>query len=304
MRGRGGAASASPAPPSPRTWTPTRYRAGDALAAVPLLPARVDRTPRMRNESPRSAGPWAAQAREEHEREAQAAQGRHRASGVNGRGARRSHDGTVVTGADLRGGDVDDRHVGRGTVGGKAGGGDLDVRPGSAGIAAVQQIALTTWDWATRLMRVGLINALLPAATLAFCHHLASTRSSRPPLSRSATTSRRRAPRGRVHRVPPPRRSPSPSRPLPARSSTAPLSARCGRRRCAANSQRYISACDRSARPVQEAARVATAWDAEVLATARAAWVASAWAAWRDGRAGRTGSGRESCSARRRGGTR
>ncbi len=86
-------------------------------------------------------------------------------------------DGTVVTGADLTGGDVDERHVGRGTVGGKAGGGDLDVRPGSAGVAAVQQIALTTWDWATLLKRVGLINAhLTPRAPPGRNPHVPSPR--------------------------------------------------------------------------------------------------------------------------------
>jgi len=69
-------------------------------------------------------------------------------------------DGTVVTGADLTGGDIDERHVGRGIVGGKAGCGDLDVRPGSAGVAAVQQFALTTWDWATLLKRVWGFDAL------------------------------------------------------------------------------------------------------------------------------------------------
>jgi hypothetical protein len=53
---------------------------------------------------------------------------------------------------------------------------------------------------------------------------------------------------GRVPRVLSPRRSSRPSRPLPVRSSTAPPSAHCGRRRCAANSQRSISACDRAAR--------------------------------------------------------
>jgi hypothetical protein len=70
------------------------------------------------------------------------------------------HDGTVVTGADLTGGDVDERHVGRGTVGGDVRGGDLDARPGSAGVAAVQQIALTKWDWATLLKRVWGFDAL------------------------------------------------------------------------------------------------------------------------------------------------
>jgi hypothetical protein len=35
----------------------------------------------------------------------------------------------------------------------------------------------------------------------------------------------------------------------------------------------------------EEIARVATAWDAEALATAQAARVATAWDAWRDGRA-------------------
>jgi hypothetical protein len=125
-----------------------------------------------------------------------------------------------------------------------------------------------------------------------------AARSSRPQPSRSATTSRRRAPRGRVHRVVPPRRSSRPGRPLPVRSSTAPLSARCGRRRCAANSLHPISACDRAARSVREAACVATAWAAAASATARAARVASARVAWRDDRAGRTGRGRENFSKR------
>jgi hypothetical protein len=48
----------------------------------------------------------------------------------------------------------------------------------------------------------------------------------------------------------------------------------------------------------EEIARVATAWDAEALATARAARVATAWVAWRGGRADRTGSGRENSSER------
>jgi hypothetical protein len=48
----------------------------------------------------------------------------------------------------------------------------------------------------------------------------------------------------------------------------------------------------------EETAWVATAWAAAVLATARAAWVASARVAWRDDTAGRTGSGRENFSKR------
>ena len=63
-------------------------------------------------------------------------------------------------GADHAGGEVDERHVGRGTVGGDVRGGDLDARPGSAGVAAVQQIALTKWDWATLLKRVWGFDAL------------------------------------------------------------------------------------------------------------------------------------------------
>jgi hypothetical protein len=51
------------------------------------------------------------------------------------------HDGIVVAGGD---------HVA----------GDLHVRPPSAGVAAVQQIALTTWDWATLLKRVWGFDAL------------------------------------------------------------------------------------------------------------------------------------------------
>jgi len=38
--------------------------------------------------------------------------------------------------------------------------GNLPVRPPSAGVAAVQQIALTTWDWATLLKRVWGFDAL------------------------------------------------------------------------------------------------------------------------------------------------
>ena len=43
---------------------------------------------------------------------------------------------------------------------------------------------------------------------------------------------------------------------------------------------------------------VVSAWDARDLATARAARVVSVWVAWRDGRAGRTGWGREDFSKR------
>ena len=68
---------------------------------------------------------------------------------------RTGHDG-----ADHAGGEVDERHVGRGTVGGDVRGGDLDARPGSAGVAAVHQIALTKWDWATLLKRVWGFDAL------------------------------------------------------------------------------------------------------------------------------------------------
>ncbi|MFO0631012.1 MAG: hypothetical protein U0325_36035 [Polyangiales bacterium] len=52
------------------------------------------------------------------------------------------------------GDDDDKRHVGHGTVGGNAQGGDLDVRPRSAGVEAVQQIALTKWERATLPKRV------------------------------------------------------------------------------------------------------------------------------------------------------
>jgi hypothetical protein len=52
-----------------------------------------------------------------------------------------------------------------------------------------------------------------------------AARSSRPQPSRSPTTSRRRAPRGRVHRVLPPRPAPRAVRPRPSRSSTTSLSA-------------------------------------------------------------------------------
>jgi hypothetical protein len=58
------------------------------------------------------------------------------------------------------------------------------------------------------------------------------------------------------------------------------------------------------ARSLQPAVRVATAWGAEALATARAARIAAARVARRDGRAGRAGRGRERFSARRRGGPR
>jgi hypothetical protein len=86
------------------------------------------------------------------------------------------------------------------------------------------------------------LRAPLPAASLAFFHHLAPTRPGRPRPSRSSTaplstrsvwprssrsspTSLSRAPCGRVPRVLPPPRAPRPGRPLPARPSTAPLSA-------------------------------------------------------------------------------
>jgi hypothetical protein len=80
--------------------------------------------------------------------------------------------------ADPAGGEVDERHVGRGTVGDDVKGGDVDARPRSTGVATVQEIALTKWDWATLLQRVSRIYA-----------HLAP-----------------RAPPGRNPRVPPPSR--------------------------------------------------------------------------------------------------
>jgi hypothetical protein len=147
--------------------------------------------------------------------------------------------------------------------------------------------------------------ALHAAAFIASFHHHA------PP----------RAPRGRCPRVLPPRPSPRSTRPLPTRSSTAsrsttswPVAIRaflhhaalraavapvCGGSSC------IISACDGTARdPCKRLACVATAWDAEALATSRAGWVASAWVAWRDGRMGRMGISREHSSERRRGGSR
>jgi hypothetical protein len=66
-------------------------------------------------------------------------------------------------------------------------------------------------------------HALLPAATSAFFHRAARTRSPRPRPSRSSTASRSRAPPGRNQRVLPPPHSPRPSRPLPARSSPTSL---------------------------------------------------------------------------------
>ena len=57
------------------------------------------------------------------------------------------------------------------------------------------------------------------------------------------------------------------------------------------------------ARSLQAAACVATAWAAAVLASARAARVATTWVAWRDDRVGRAGRGREHSRERRRGGS-
>jgi hypothetical protein len=50
--------------------------------------------------------------------------------------------------------------VGTIVAGGDLAEGDLDVRPPSAGVAAVQQIGLTMWDWATLLKRVWGADAL------------------------------------------------------------------------------------------------------------------------------------------------
>ena len=85
--------------------------------------------------------------------------------------------------------------------------------------------------------------------------------------------------------------------PLLRRSPCAPSPRRAAR--CVADWPCAISACDATARDsCIWAACVATAWDAETWTTARAARVATAWAAWRDGRAGRMGSGRENFSER------
>jgi hypothetical protein len=123
------------------------------------------------------------------------------------------YDGTVVTGADPAGGDVDDRHLGRATVGGSVKGGDPDARLGSAGVAAVQQIALTARGWATVLKRVCEFVALACRCTdcggrmqlIAVISDRAvieRTRAPRPlTRARPSTTSRSRAPRDRCPRV-------------------------------------------------------------------------------------------------------
>ena len=147
-----------------------------------------------------------------------------------------AHDG-----ADHAGGEVDERHVGRGTVGCDVRGGDLDARPGSAGVAAVHQIALTKWDWATLLKRVWGFDALACSGCGGQTRFIV------------VITDR-------------------------------------------AASERILRRMGEDAE--EEIARVATAWDAEALATARAARVATAWVAWRGGRADRTGSGRENSSER------
>jgi hypothetical protein len=159
------------------------------------------------------------------------------------------------------------------------------------------------------------------AATRASFHRAALTRTVRPQPARPTTTSLPRAPCGRVHRVPPPRPASRAGRPRSVRSSTASLFASQSAAARALVDGASLGAlcsppvrselptlhlgvrqgCERS---MQEAARVASAWAAEALTIARAAWVASAWVAWRDGRAGRTGSGREDFRARRRGGPR
>ena len=159
-----------------------------------------------------------------------------------------------------------------------------------------------------------------------------STRPSRPRPPRSSTTSLRRVPVDRCQRVLLPPHSDAsraaaalasfhhvaltrPSRPQPARSSTAPLSASwstvahafvdgasLGALRSpllrSESPARHLGVRRGCARAMREAARVVTAWDAEALAIARAAGVAAAWTAWRDGRADRTGRGRENFSKR------
>jgi hypothetical protein len=201
-------------------------------------------------------------------------------------------DGTVVTGADPAGGDVDARHVGRGTVGGTVKGGDLDARPGlrasrpcsrSRCRSAPGRRCCSACGASTRTSR----RALLPAAPLAFRHPLASMRASRPKPLRSflapLSTSRSAAFRALLPRV-------------ALRAAVAAVAWRA---------HRASSHVRRDCAPsIKTAARVATAWDAEAYATAQAARVATARAAWRVGRAGRTGSGREHTRERRRGGPR
>ncbi len=146
-------------------------------------------------------------------------------------------------------------------------------RLAAAAHASFHHVALTRSSRPQPARRHALTpDALRAAAALASFHRAALTRSVRPLPSRSSTAplpaSRSTAARafflraslrvlvGRVPRVLSPRRSSRPSRPLPVRSSTAPPSARCGRRRCAANSQRSISACDRAARDPRKRPRV------------------------------------------------
>jgi hypothetical protein len=130
-----------------------------------------------------------------------------------------------------------------------------------------------------------------------------STRPSRPRPPRSSTTSLRRVPCGRSPRVLSPRR---PHAPLSASWSTAAHALVDGASLGALRSPllrsespaRHLGVRRGCARAMREAARVVTAWDAEALAIARAARVAAAWTAWRDGRADRTGRGRENFSKR------
>jgi hypothetical protein len=125
------------------------------------------------------------------------------------------------------------------------------VRPPSAGVAAVQQIALTTWDWATLLKRVWGFDALTCTGCGGRMRFIAVindravierilTRSVRPRPSRSSPTSLH-APLSAATlaffhpvalRAPPPAATraarhgvslPRPSRPRPPRSSPAPL---------------------------------------------------------------------------------
>jgi hypothetical protein len=174
--------------------------------------------------------------------------------------------------------------------------------PGSAGVAAVQQIALTKWDWATLLKRVGLINThLTPRAP--------PSRNPRvPPPPRVDTLHAAafiallhlaplRVLVGRHPRVLPPLGSRRSGRSRSLRAFTALLCALRSRLLRSESPALHLGVRRGCARAMREAARVVTAWDAEVLATARAAWVASAWVAWRAGRVGRAGRGRENFSA-------
>ena len=144
---------------------------------------------------------------------------------------------------------------------------------------------------------------------------VASARDPSAPRTCAAAPLTPRVPVGRNPRVLPPRLSARPGRPHSTRSFTASLfvsqSAAARALVDGASFDALWSPPVRSelpafhlgvrqgcARSMQEAVRVATAWAAAASATARAARVASARVAWRDDRAGRTGSGRENFSKR------